>query len=149
MWRSKKFIVIAVLVTLPIIVLMLLGEGCTQAVDSDASKAETETTVNENPDRMRPQMNLDEVAEVLGIEQQKLEDVFAQAQSEMRANMSGNGQPPATPRGEPSTGVPPAGMSPGPGLPDDLLARVAEILNIDQQRLEDAFAQAQSTDSAQ
>jgi predicted small secreted protein len=41
-------------------------------------------------------------------------------------------------------GGPPEGVSPSPGLPSDLLARVAEILGIDQQTLEDAFNQAQS-----
>jgi energy-converting hydrogenase A subunit M len=35
-------------------------------------------------------------------------------------------------------------MSPSPGLPSDLLARLAEILGIDEQEVEDAFAQAQS-----
>jgi len=35
-------------------------------------------------------------------------------------------------------------MPPGPGLPGDLFAEVAEILEIDQQELEEAFAQVQS-----
>ena len=40
--------------------------------------------------------------------------------------------------------TPSEGMPPGPGLPGDLFAEVAEILEIDQQELEEAFAQVQS-----
>jgi energy-converting hydrogenase A subunit M len=58
------------------------------------------------------------VAEILEIEQQELEDAFAQARSEMLDEGLDARQPEA------------------------LMARVAEILGIDQQELEDAFAQA-------
>jgi hypothetical protein len=54
------------------------------------------------------------------------------------------GVPGASPDAGSPEGTPPEGMSPGPGLPSDLLARVAEILGIDEQTLEDAFNQAQS-----
>ncbi|MFC2013774.1 hypothetical protein ACFLU8_02705 [Chloroflexota bacterium] len=37
----------------------------------------------------------------------------------------------------------------GGQLPEALLAKMAEILNIDQQTLEDAFAQAQSANNPQ
>ena len=91
---------------------------------------------------------LAKVAETLGIDQQGLEDAFAQAQSEM-ASMFGDRQSPNTPPNDgPPEGMPPEDMSPGDmplglGLPDELLARVTEILGIDQQELEDAFAKVQ------
>jgi len=155
MWRSKKFVVIAVSAALPIIALMLIGEGRTQVGDSDGSQTETETTINEKPDRMQPQMPLDEVANILGIEQQELENAFNQARNEM-----GNGgllSPPGewAPDSQPPDGSPPEGlprgMEPpaGRALTEALLARMADILNIDRQMLEDAFAEAWSTDSAQ
>jgi hypothetical protein len=98
---------------------------------------------------------LAKLAEALDIDQQTLKDAFAQAQSEMQASMPENTSLPGTPpdatppegippEGMPPEGTPPEGMSPGPGLPSDLLARVAEILGIDQQTLEDAFAAVQS-----
>lgn len=140
MWRSKKFIVIAVLATLPLIVLMLIGEGSTQVGDSDASQTETETAVNEKPDRMQPQMHLAEVAEILGINQQELENAFTQARDEL-----GDGGLPASPRERPPDGPPPDGSPPATEpLPEALLAKMAEILGIEQQKLEDAFAQARS-----
>lgn len=109
------------------------------------------------------------VAEILSIDQQTLEDAFTQAQSEM-ASVSGEGQSPGTfsddgpPEGTSPPDMPSEGMSPedmpsedmpredmspedmplGFGLPDELLARVAEILGIDQQELADAVEQAQS-----
>ncbi|MCJ7426516.1 MAG: hypothetical protein MUO17_05245 [Dehalococcoidales bacterium] len=50
---------------------------------------------------------------------------------------AGDGELPSAPQG---TG-PEGDMPPVPGLNDDLLAGVAEILGIDQQELADAFAQ--------
>ena len=160
MRRSKKFIAMAVFTALPIILLMLVGGGCTQTGDSDSSQIETETATNERPNRTQPQMPLDEVAEILGIEQQELENAFIQA-----SNETGEGGFLATPgewapNGTPPDGTPPDGSPPdrlprdmGPtapeALPEALLSRMAEILNIDQQTLKDAFAQARSTNSAQ
>lgn len=63
------------------------------------------------------------VAEILDINQQKLEDAFNQARSKMPDGAAGEGLP---------------------GLSEDLLATVAEIPKIDQRTLEGAFAQAQS-----
>ena len=165
MRRSKKFIAMAVFTALPIILLMLVGGGCTQAGNSESSQTETESATNERPNRTQPQMPLDEVAKILGIEQQVLENAFIQASNEIGeggflappGEWAPNGTPPD---GSPPDGIPPDG-SPPDGLPRDmeptapealpeaLLSRMAEILNIDQQTLEDAFAQAWSTNSAQ
>ena len=155
-WLSKKFIVIAILAALPIIVLALIGGGCTQTGDSDSNQTEAETTSNEMPDRMQMQMPLDEVTEILGIDQQELENAFTQAREEIvdSGHLNPSGEQLSNnplPDGSPPEGLP-RGMEPPAGrqLPDEaLIARMAEILNIDQQSLEDAFAQAQSTDSAQ
>jgi Spy/CpxP family protein refolding chaperone len=67
MWRSKKFIVAAVLAALVLV-------GGTSAAVLAAS----------NSDDSQPKTLLGRVAEILGIDQQKLEDAFAQAQSEMQ-----------------------------------------------------------------
>jgi uncharacterized protein (DUF2126 family) len=98
------------------------------------------------------------VAEILGIDQEQVANAFEQAQSEL-ATMSGDRQPSSAPPGDgpqegtsppdmPSEGMPsedmfPGDMSPGFGLPDELLASAAEILGIDQQELADAVEQAQ------
>ena len=68
MWRSKKFIVVAVLA-----IVVLVG--------SVGAVAFAQT---ENGDDSQPKTLLARVAEKLGIEQQELEDAFAEAQSEMR-----------------------------------------------------------------
>jgi hypothetical protein len=176
-WRSKKFTVITVLAAASIIVLMLIGGGCAQAGDSDDSQTETEKVEIEEPDDVqsqippegrRPQMNLDKVAEILGIDQQEVEDAFTQARSQMaddtflapreeRSSSEEGWSPPEewsredSPFGESPPEWPSEGRgSPAGGLlPEALLARMAEILNIGQQTLEDAFAQAQSADGAQ
>jgi len=155
MRRSKKFIAMAVLSVLPLILLMLVGGGCTQVGDSDSSQTETETATNERPDRMQPQMPLDGVAKILGIEQQELENAFTQASNEM--GEGGFLAPPGewAPNGTPPDGSPPEGLprdmepTAPEALPEALLSKMADILNIDQQTLEDAFAQARSTNSAQ
>ncbi len=155
MRRSKKFIAMAVLSVLPLILLMLVGGGCTQVGDSDSSQTETETATNERPDRMQPHMPLDEVAKILGIEQQELENAFTQASNEM--GEGGFLAPPGewAPNGTPPDGSPPEGLprdmepTAPEALPEALLSKMADILNIDQQTLEDAFAQARSTNSAQ
>ncbi|MFC1986230.1 hypothetical protein ACFLWC_04480 [Chloroflexota bacterium] len=68
MWRRKKFIVIALLATV-----VLAGSI------GGVALAQTE-----NEDDSQPKTLLARVAEILDIDQQKLEDAFAQAQSEMR-----------------------------------------------------------------
>lgn len=109
------------------------------------------------------------VAEMLDIDQQDLADAFEQAQSEVMGDMPEDmqlpedmspedmpedmqppeGMPPEDmPEDMPEDGMPPGdmhqgGMSPGMGLSEDLLARVAEILDIDQQELADAIELAQ------
>ena len=68
MWRRKKFIIIGLLATV-----LLVGSI------GGVALAQTE-----NGDDSQPKTLLDRVAEILGIDQQKLEDAFAQAQSDMR-----------------------------------------------------------------
>ena len=67
MWRSKKFIIAVVLALLTVV-------GGTSAAVLAAS----------NGDDNQPKTLLARVAEILGIDQQKVEDAFAQAQSEMQ-----------------------------------------------------------------
>ena len=67
MWRSKKFIIAALLATV-----LLVGS------------AGGIVLAQENGDDSQPKTLLARVAEKLGIDQQELEDAFAQAQSEMR-----------------------------------------------------------------
>ena len=67
MWRSKKFIV-AVLIAV-----VLVG-----------STAGVVIAQTENGDNSQPKTLLARVAEILGIDQQNLEDAFAQARSEMQ-----------------------------------------------------------------
>ena len=69
MWRSKKFIVVTLLA-----VVVLVGSTAGVAL------AQTESGNNSQPKTL-----LSRVAEILSIDQQTLEDAFAQAQSEMRA----------------------------------------------------------------
>ena len=66
MWRSKRFILVTLLM-----VAVLVGSigGIALA---------------ENGDDSQPKTLLARVAEILGIDQQKVEDAFSQAQSEMR-----------------------------------------------------------------
>lgn len=68
MWRRKKFIVTALLA-----VMVLVG-GTAGIVFAQT----------ENGDDNQPKTLLARVAEILDIDQQKLEDAFTQAQSEMR-----------------------------------------------------------------
>ena len=69
MWRSKKFIIVVLLA-----VVLLVG-GTVGVVFAQ--------TENENDTQPKTTL-LARVAEILGIEQQKLEDAFAQARSQMR-----------------------------------------------------------------
>ena len=68
MWRSKKFIIVGVLIA--VIVAGSIG---------GVALAQTG-----NGDNSQPKTLLARVAEKLGINQQELEDAFAEAQSEMR-----------------------------------------------------------------
>ena len=68
MWRRKKFIIIGLLATV-LLVGSIGGVALAQTGNGDDSQ---------------PKTLLARVAEILGIDQQKLEDAFAQAQSDMR-----------------------------------------------------------------
>ena len=68
MWRSKKFIIIGVLAAV-----LLVGSI------GGVAFAQTETV-----DDTQPKTLMARVADILGIEQQTLEDAFAQARSEMQ-----------------------------------------------------------------
>ncbi len=67
MWRSKKFIVSTLLIA------VVLAGGTVGIVLAQTG----------NGDESQPKTLLSRVAEILGIEQQPLEDAFAQARSEM------------------------------------------------------------------
>ena len=67
MWRSKKFIVVALLAVVVLV-------GSTAGI----------VLAQENGDDSQPKTLLARVAEILSIDQQKLEDAFIQAQSDMR-----------------------------------------------------------------
>ncbi len=67
MWRSKKLIIAAVLAT-------VLVAGSIGGI----------VLAQENGDDSQPETLLARVAEILGIDQQKVEDAFAQAQSDMQ-----------------------------------------------------------------
>jgi hypothetical protein len=67
MWRSRKFIIIASVVAALVLVVSLTGIALAQ--DTGASSGKT---------------LLARVAEILGIDQQKVEDAFAQAQTDMQ-----------------------------------------------------------------
>jgi outer membrane murein-binding lipoprotein Lpp len=71
MWRSKKFIIVAVIAA----VVLVGGIG-------GVVLAQTE---NGGEDGSQPKTLLARVAEILDIDQQRLEDAFAQARSEMQA----------------------------------------------------------------
>ena len=75
MWKRKKFIIIAVVVGL---VLVLVGSLAGVAL------AQEDTTSTQ------PKTLLARVATILGIDQQEVEDAFAQAQREMQAEALDN-----------------------------------------------------------
>ena len=143
MWRSKKFIVMALLAAV-----LLVGSagGIVLANDiEDEGNSQSKTTLlarvaeklgideqelkdafaearseswTENPEGRQYGAPMAGVAETLGVEPQALQDAFAQARSEMRDGTLDN-----------------CGR-------EALMDRVAEILGIDQLALEDACAQA-------
>ncbi len=69
MWKSKKFILIGVLIALVVV-------GCTAGI----ALAQTGSTDNTTPGKTL----LARVATILGIDQQKVENAFTKAQSEMQ-----------------------------------------------------------------
>jgi hypothetical protein len=144
MRRSKGFVLRAAVTVAALVACMLVGAGCRsddlgQAQTEASGPGQTEQMMQDRPtDGHQPGMPLAEVAEILGIDQQDLENAFATAQNEV----AGNGMPVLPDESEPD-GTPPQGDSPPAReqLSDDILSRVSEILGIDQQDLEDAFAQ--------
>ena len=109
-----------------------------------------------------PMMGIDmeKLGGILGIEPEELEAAFSQAIRDAfssdgtfpREDVTG-GQPPGDFNGEPPefSGEPPDDMPDGerpeggferqPGIPEEVMTRVAEILNIDLQELENAISQ--------
>jgi len=132
MWRREKFILVALLAAV-VLVGSTACSSCAPAGDGgeespsppqDAGLPEGMAPPEEGmappegvPGEFPYEASMAGVAEILGIDEQKLEDAFAQARSEMQDDGLDARQPEA------------------------LMARVAEILGIDQQELEDAFAQ--------
>ena len=154
MWRSKEFILVAVMIVSMLLVGLVFGGGCSSTGNNDNGQPQPDTTEIERPaqenrsqteDQIeRPERTMDgqqfgmplaEVAQILGIEQPKIEEAFAQAQSELRETPQQDGTP---------QDRDPQDRQAGGLMNDELMARVAEILGIEQQRLEDAFAQVQS-----
>lgn len=78
------------------------------------------------------------VAEILGVSQQELEEAFSQARSEMIKNRGDNFPPPGM-QGGPPGDIPRTG-----GVPPQLVKRIAQILGIEEERVADALAQAQT-----
>lgn len=79
MWRSQKFIIIALLVAA-----VVLG-GTAGVVLARAGSGNPAGMITQNADNMsRPDTLLSRVATILGIDQQKVESAFTQAQKEMR-----------------------------------------------------------------
>lgn len=128
MWRREKFILVALLA-----IVMLVGSiaccSCASAGDGDEELPSLPEGTGP-PEGMAPPEGIPgafpyealtaRIAEILGIDQHKLEDAFVQARSEIQDEGLDARQPEA------------------------LIARVAEIVGIDQQELEDAFAQVRS-----
>lgn len=73
MWRSKKFLVVAVLAT--VVLIGGIGGAVLAADNGDGSQSKTLIT---------------RVAEILGIDQQEVEDAFTQARSEMQTETLDN-----------------------------------------------------------
>jgi hypothetical protein len=155
-WYGKRFILVAILMA-AVMLGSVMGVSCTSTEDAGEELPNAPQDANP-PEGMPPGPGLSNdllarVAEILGIDQEQVADAFEQAQGEMTESMPGDRQPPSTPPNDgppegmspedmPPEGMPSEDMSPGLGLPDDLLARVAEILGIDQQELSDAVEQA-------
>jgi len=69
MWRRKKLVIVAVVVAVVVLVGSIGGIALAQT---------------ENGDTTQPKTLLARVAEILGIDQQTVEDAFTQARTEMR-----------------------------------------------------------------
>jgi len=124
MWRREKFILVALLATVMLVGSIACSSCAAGGGDEELPSPPEDTGPPEGmaspegvPGEFPYEASMAGVAEILGIDEQKLEDAFAQARSEMQDDGLDARQPEA------------------------LMARVAEILGIDQQELEDAFAQ--------
>jgi hypothetical protein len=81
MWRSKKFIIIAVLVA----TVVLAGSTAGVVLARAGSGGDSQTGVTPASDNVSQSKTLlARVAAILGIDQQKVEDAFTQARTEMR-----------------------------------------------------------------
>jgi hypothetical protein len=114
MRRSKKTVFIAVSLTSMVLSAIMVA-GCAQTVEQQ--EPDITAPVERYGRGEMPIEMMTEVAAVLGIEPQELEEAFAQAQNELAE-------------------IPVEERS-----PDALLSRVAEILGIEQQELQDVMAQ--------
>jgi hypothetical protein len=130
MWRSQKSVIVTLLGVM-VLVASLAGAGCAPSGNGGEGQWEMPNSAGnwgEGPpggpwgdgEPGMPNNVLARVAEILGIDQQSLEDAFAQAQTEM------------------------GDVTPGDGFSEAVMTRTAEILEIEQQDLQDAFAQALS-----
>lgn len=81
MWRSKKFIIIAVLAA----IVVLVGSTAGIVLARAGSGGDSQTGVTQASDNAsQPKTLLARVAAILGIDQQKVENAFTQARTEMR-----------------------------------------------------------------
>ena len=136
-----------------------------KSVTSTSTTTPAQTTQGNQIQPGQQENPMVQVAAALGIDQKTLEDALTQARSELGETVPSNpppgvgtfnppngtpgsapsgapGQPPAGNQGQPpagNQGQPPAGGA--PTMSAALLAKVAAILGIDQQKVEDAFAQ--------
>jgi len=130
MWRGKKSVIVTLLSAV-VLVISLVGAGCASTGNGGEGLPDmSNSTGNDGKDLPgtpwggsqpgMPNNLLARVADILGIDQQRLEDAFAQAQTEI------------------------GDATPNDSSPEAIIARTAEILEIEQQDLQDAFAQARS-----
>jgi hypothetical protein len=130
MWRGKKSVIVTLLGAV-VLVISLVGAGCASTGNGGEGLPDMSNSTGSDGKDLpgtpwgegqpgMPNNVLARVADILGIDQQRLEDAFAQAQTEM------------------------GDATPGDSSPEAIIVRTAEILEIEQQDLQDAFAQAQS-----
>lgn len=129
MWLARSPVV--TLLSVLVVAISLVSAGCASTGNgSDGVPNVSNLTGNKGKDLPgtpwgegqpgMPNNLLATVADILGIDQQRLEDAFAQAQTEI------------------------GDATPNDSSPEAIIARTAESLEIEQRDLQDAFAQAQS-----
>jgi hypothetical protein len=121
MWQSKKSVIVTLLGAV-VLVVSSVGAGCASTGNGGEGLPDMPNSTGNGGEGLLGMSNniLARVAEILGIDQQRVEDAFTQAQTEIQNATQGDRSPEA------------------------IIARTAEILEVEQQDLQDAFTQAQS-----